>query len=136
MKKILIISFIVGTLNTNATPPKLTAPISKNLVTLDENAIIINDNEELELNIVADNQDILIAGNNNMINIEGVCKKILITGKGNDVNIKSVDEIHIKGNNNFVSWESTSNSTQKPLIKDLGGYNNIGKRSADIQQKQ
>jgi len=135
MKKILIISFIVGALNATATPPKLTAPISKNLVTLDENAIIINDSEELELNIVADNQDILIAGNNNLINIEGVCKKILITGKGNDVEVDTTTDIIITGNYNFVSWKNTTNKNDQASIKDSGSYNNIGKRSADAIKK-
>jgi hypothetical protein len=44
------------------------------------------------------------------------------------VNINTVNEILVKGNYNFISWEKSSNANGKPLISDKGGYNNVGQR--------
>lgn len=135
MKKIFFITLVVAAITSIATPPKLTAPVVKNSVTIDDNAIIINNNDEMEIAVEANQQDVLISGNNNMIKISGTCKNVLITGKGNDVEIDSVNQIIIKGNYNFVSWLATQNTTGKPIITDNGGYNNVGKRSSDAQKK-
>lgn len=134
MKRIFLFAMTFGTIISIATPPKPTTPIAKNAVAIDENALIINNNDDKKMVVEANNQDVLIAGKNNVIKITGTCKTVLITGEDNDVEIDSVEQIVIKGNYNFVSWIATQNPTEKPIIKDTGGYNNVGKRIV-VQKK-
>ena len=83
----------------------------------------------------ADGKDVLIAGNNNKLVLTGNVNKLLVTGKDNDLEVASVKEIIVSGNGNFISWERSGNASGKPLVKDSGGYNNIGKKSGNALNK-
>ena len=82
-----------------------------------------------------DGKDILIAGNNNKLVLTGNANKLLVTGKDNDLEVASVKEITVSGNGNFIAWEHSGNASGKPLVKDSGGYNNIGKKSGNALNK-
>jgi hypothetical protein len=78
---------------------------------------------------------IVIEGSNNRINIADGNTMIFVKGKKNDINMISADYIEITGDDNFVSWQVSNNASGKPVIKDKGGYNNVGKRTTGALNK-
>lgn len=85
--------------------------------------------------IHVDNQDIVLTSKNSTLYFVGNMNKITIKGNMNDIYIDGVNEIEIVGNNNFIEWKSSDNANGKPIVKDKGGYNNVGKFSTDAMNK-
>jgi hypothetical protein len=132
MKQLYLFVFLFVTIiNSKSNPPT----VKNSIGTIAENAIIIHDNEVMDIVIKVSAQDVVVMGNNNNIVINGLCNKLMITGKGNDVEVDTTTNIIITGNYNFVSWKNTTNKNDQASIKDSGSYNNIGKRSADAIKK-
>jgi hypothetical protein len=132
MKQLYLFVFLFVTIiNSKSNPPT----VKNSIGTIAENAIIIHDNEVMDIVIKVSAQDVVVMGNNNNIVINGLCNKLMITGKGNDVEVDTTTDIIITGNYNFVSWKNTTNKNDQASIKDSGSYNNIGKRSADAIKK-
>jgi hypothetical protein len=132
MKQLYLFVFLFVTIiNSKSNPPT----VKNSIGTIAENAIIIHDNEVMDIVIKVSAQDVVVMGNNNNIVINGLCNKLMITGKGNDVEVDTTTDIIITGNYNFVSWKNTTNKNDQASIKDSGSYNNIGKRSADTIKK-
>jgi hypothetical protein len=78
---------------------------------------------------------IVIEGSNNRINIADGNTMIFVKGKKNDINMISADYIEITGDDNFISWQVSNTASGKPVIKDKGGYNNVGKRTTGALNK-
>jgi hypothetical protein len=129
MKKHFFIAMILGGIMAIAMPPK------SDIQQYDPASTVFVDNSEKTLNIVVDGKDVVVSGNKNVINFTGVCKKLVVKGSGNDINIDTVAAIEISGDNNFVAWRYGPDATSKPTIIDKGGYNNVGKRSANALNK-
>lgn len=132
MKYIIIIFFSVTVCmaQNNPTKPK-PKPVS---ISIAADAINYAGSDK-EDTLEADGKDVLIAGNNNKLVLTGNVNKLLVTGKDNDLEVASVKEIIVSGNGNFISWERSGNTSGKPLVKDSGGYNNIGKKSGNALNK-
>lgn len=120
---------------TKATIVKPSTEVSTATTVIPADAVHIFDSNKNDVELTATNKAIVIEGNNNQINITGNCKQIFITGKSNDITIESLDFIEITGESNFVSWEKSSNTSGKPIIRDKGGYNNVGKKSGNSMKK-
>lgn len=134
MKSFFTLLALLSIATTQAEPPQQSIQaIEKNQIMVDENVILISDSDEMEKEITANGEDILVTGNNNMITITGKVNKIVITGKANDINLDEVQEIQIIGNYNFVGWKTAGEQAQ-PKTSDKGSYNNIGKRSSAAQK--
>lgn len=117
---------------TTKSKPKTTT-VAVNPIPAD--AVHFTENNKEDASIIATDKAIVIDGNDNKINITGNCKQIFITGKNNDITIESLDTIEITGSGNFVSWEKSGNASGKPIVKDKGGYNNVGKKSGKALNK-
>ena len=89
----------------------------------------------MEQEIVLNEQDVLLSGSDNKIHIKGTVANITITGKNNEVDLESVNSILLSSDFNFVSWQTSTNKSGKPIVTDKGGYNNVGKKSANSLQK-
>lgn len=118
----------------SATKAKTVKPTTKS-TDLPADAYSVTENNAEEKTIETDKQAVVITGSNNKMNLPGTYEKVVITGKNNDITITSVNTIVVTGNGNFVSWEKSSNNTGKPVIKDTGSYNNVGKKSGDALDK-
>ena len=132
MKYIIIFFFSVTVCmaQNNPTKPK-SKPVS---ISIAADAINYAGSDK-EDTLDADGKDVLIAGNNNKLVLTGNANKLLVTGKDNDLEVASVKEITVSGNGNFIAWERSGNASGKPLVKDSGGYNNIGKKSGNALNK-
>ena len=152
MKKIILTSLIIAiaifsfaqstskskTKTTTKTKPKTNTvkPVETNAVsTIPSDAILFNSSNQETSEIAATEKAIVISGSENKITITGNCRQLFITGKNNDIVVESLDAVEITGSGNFVSWEKSSNTNGKPIIKDKGGYNNVGKKSGQALNK-
>lgn len=88
-----------------------------------------------EEEITTDAKILMVSGNENKLSVKGKVDKLIISGKDNDITISSVNQIVISGSSNFVSWESSENTSGKPVVQDKGGYNNVGKKSGEALNK-
>lgn len=119
---------------TSKTKPRTTV-VKSTATSIPSDALIFNSSKQETAEIIATDKAIVISGNENKITITGNCSQLFITGKNNDIVVESLDNIEITGSGNFVSWEKSTNATGKPIIKDKGGYNNVGKKSGNSLNK-
>ncbi len=134
---ITLFSFSQSTAKTQKTtkPKPKTTVVKSTATSIPADAIIFNSSNQETAEIAATDKAIVISGNESKINITGNCRQLFITGKNNDIVVESLDNIEITGSGNFVSWEKSTNANDKPIIKDKGGYNNVGKKSGQALNK-
>lgn len=141
MKKIIIYFTIVFIgIHSNygqafSTPPTVTKEISTSSKVSKTEKIYKIEQSNVEQEIVLNEQDVLLSGSDNKIHIKGTVANITITGKNNEVDLESVNSILLSSDFNFVSWQTSTNKSGKPIVTDKGGYNNVGKKSANSLQK-
>lgn len=132
MKYVLIFIFSTTVcMAQNSTSKPKSKPVSLSIAT---DAINYADSDK-EDTLDVDGKDVRIAGNNNKLILTGNANKMLVSGKDNDIEISSVKEIIVSGSGNFISWEHSGNASGKPVVKDTGGYNNVGKKSGNALNK-
>ncbi len=132
MKYILILTLTVTVCMAQNSPSK-SKPKPISIVLGDDAVNYAGSDKEDTLDV--DGKDVLIAGSNNKLVLTGNANKLLVSGKDNDIEVASVKEITVSGSGNFISWERSGNASGKPVVKDTGGYNNVGKKSGNALNK-
>ena len=72
----------------------------------------------------AEDQDVTINGNHNIVTIRGTCHALSISGDGNAVEVAAVASIAVSGTGNEVAWGKAVDG-EKPQITDLGKTNKV-----------
>ena len=72
----------------------------------------------------AEDQDVTVNGNHNIVTIRGTCHALSISGDGNTVEVAAVASIALSGTGNEVAYGKAVDG-EKPQVTDLGKTNKV-----------
>jgi hypothetical protein len=87
-----------------------------------------------EKHVCANNEEIEIGGQRNVVTLTGPCKSLRIVGEKNTVNIEVTTSVSVMGSNNTVNWQRSP--AGKPRQYLTGSGNTVTQVVDPKQQKK